>query len=166
MDRRWIAIIAILILGLSGMYYATVISPTVGNAITTVNDIIVTLPLGFELEENDIDFATIYDKNKDESFFIQYLADGNQSLKEYKKAVKFFKNNDTVEIIGNESDDGVHTLFYKDLSNNRSYSASYFCKFDRTLLVKMGTSDDVKNHKGDLKYIIDNMRPDYKQDRS
>ena len=48
MDRRWIGILIILIVGLSAMYLIVDNSNTVGNAISVIGDVSVTLPPGYK----------------------------------------------------------------------------------------------------------------------
>ena len=47
MDKRWIGIIIILIIGLGCMYIIVDNSNSVGNAVTVISDVTITLPPGY-----------------------------------------------------------------------------------------------------------------------
>ena len=166
MDKRWLAISIILIIGLGCMYWVASTSTSVGSAVTIVNDVSVTLPHGFKISVSDADQATLIDESTNETIFIKYLSDGNNSLKEFNKEIKAMNGNSTLEITGNSSNKTVHTLYCKNLNKNNNYSLTYFEKFDRTILIKSENYDNAEKQKSDAMYIINNLQPDYKQNRS
>ncbi len=166
MDKRWLTISIILIIGLGCMYWVASTSTSVGSAVTIVNDVSVTLPHGFKISVSDADQATLIDEGSNETIFMKYLSDGNNSLNEYKKEIKAMSGNSALEIVDNSSNKTVHTLYCKNWDKDANYSLTYFEKFDRTLLIKMENYDDTEKQNSDMMYIINNLQPDYKQSRS
>jgi hypothetical protein len=166
MDKRGIAIIIILIAGLACMYFVVINSTSVGSAVTIVDDVSVTLPQGFKIDVSYTNQAILLDEQTNETILVKYLSDGNNSLKEYNNEIKAIDKNETLEILDNSSNDTAHTLYCRNNDQDNNYSLTYFEKFDRTLLIKMENYDNPKKQNGDLMYIVDNLQPDYKQNRS
>ena len=84
MDKRWILIIIIAIIGLSSMYLIVDNSMTVGSAITTFSKTTITIPEGFSVEDTNNNLVTLYNKNNDERIEIYDFGKGN-TVKEIKR---------------------------------------------------------------------------------
>ena len=166
MDKRWIAIIAILIIGLGCMSYIVITSTTVGHAVTIVDDLSITLPHGFKIAHSETGQTTLIDDRNQETIFIKHIREGNKSLKEYLKEMKVLKENENVEILKNTSNKTIHTIYYKDLNKDKDYTLYYIDTQNCTILIKM---ENFKNHADEekrLDYMLETIEPDYKQSRS
>lgn len=62
MDKRWLIIIIIFIIGLGSMYYIVDNSNTVGSAITTFSKTTITIPEGFSVGDTSSDSVELYSK--------------------------------------------------------------------------------------------------------
>lgn len=162
MDNRWYAIIIILIVGLSAMYFVVSSSNTVGSAVIIVNDVSVTLPDNFRIIHNQADESELQNRNGNETINIQYLCNGNNSLKEYEKELKSLNNSD-IEVLENSTNGTVHKIICK---NTTKYDLYYFEKYDRTLMIKATHFNNESDENSTVNYIIDSILPDFKQKRS
>ena len=162
MDNRWYAIIIILIVGLSAMYFVVSSSNTVGSAVIIVNDVSVTLPDSFKILHNQPDESELQSRSGNETIFIKYLCDGNNSLKEYEKELKSLNNSD-IEVLENSTHGTVHKIMCK---NTTKYSLYYFEKSDRTLMIKSTHFNNDSDENSTVNYVIDSIRSDFKQKRS
>ena len=166
MRKEWIAIIIILIVGLTSMFIIEQNSTTIGSAITTINDVSITVPPQFKISVSSVDQVILLDEATNETILVKYLNDGNNSLKEFQKEIKAINDNENLEIHKNVTNKIVHTLYCENYEKEQNYTLTYFEKFDRTILIKMENFDNATRHDINLWYIIDNLQPDYKQSRS
>ena len=163
MDKRWIAIIIILIAGLSAMTYIVLTSNTVGNAVTVVDDITISLPPGFKILGTHTGEATLVSEGgSNETVYIKYLNDGNTSSKAFKKRVTSIENNVEFEITKKSN----NTMQVRNITSNNNMTLKYFEKYDRTLYMKLTGFDNENEANKIINFIVDNAKPDYKQDRS
>ena len=63
MDKRWVLIIIIAVIGLGSMYMIIDNSMTVGSAITTFSKTTITIPDGFSVEDTGNNVLELYNKN-------------------------------------------------------------------------------------------------------
>ncbi len=166
MDKRWILIIIIAIIGLSSMYLIVDNSMTVGSAITTFSKTTITIPEGFSVEDTNNNLVTLYNKNNDERIEIYDFGKGN--------TVKEIKTNITSEILEEKNLTNItnrtfkldHTEIDQTILKNGSKPGaviSYFYKYDHTYSIIMTGYDKVNTTTQDLDCIIYTLRPDYKQ---
>ena len=102
MDKRWIGILIIFIIGMVCMYYIVEDSPSVGNAMTVINDVSVSMPLGYNILHKTEDSVTLLSKNN-ESIFVNCTSGNPDKL--LKKEITSFQNNNNVKVKNNLSND-------------------------------------------------------------
>ena len=165
MDKRVIAIIIILIIGCSCMFYAATSSNTVGSAITTFSKTTLTLPYGFSVGETNDKLAELYNKNTDEKINISDLGKGDSSSEEFKDALEKLSKDpsvmnvkDSTKTINNLQ---VYTITY-ETSSGVKYS-SFVYTYNHTYCINMTGFDDVNKVNDDLDLIVKTIQPDYKQ---
>ena len=86
-------IIAILIVGVSCMYFIVDNSTTVGNAITTFSKSSVTLPFGFSVGETNTESAKLYNKQNNETINIHDKGKGNHVKEATDNITETYENN-------------------------------------------------------------------------
>lgn len=166
MDKRWIIILLILIVGLGCMSYIVMTSTTVGHAVTIVDDLSVTLPHGFKIDHSETGQTTLLDDRTNEIIFIKHIREGNKALIEYLKEIKILKENENVEILKNTSNKTIHTICYKDLNKDKDYTLYYLEKYNCTVLIKMENFKNPEDEQKSLDYMLETIKPDYKQSRA
>lgn len=166
MDKRWILIIIIAIIGLSSMYLIVDESMTVGSAITTFSKTTITIPEGFSVEDTSNNIVTLYNKNNNEKIEIYDFGKGN--------TVKEMQTNITAEILQEEGLNNVtnrtfnldDTEINQTILKNGSKSKvviSYFYKYNHTYSIIMTGYNKLNTTTQDLDCILYTLRPDYKQ---
>ena len=73
MDKRWILIIIIFAIGISGLYYTANESLKVGDAISTMNEVIVTMPQDFRIVEKSPTHVGLQSRSNDEKIIIDTI---------------------------------------------------------------------------------------------
>ena len=166
MDKRWILIIIIAIIGLSSMYLIVDESMTVGSAITTFSKTTITIPEGFSVEDTSNNLLTLYNKNNNEKIEIYDFGKGN--------TIKEMQTNITSEILEEEGLNNVtnRTINLEDTEisqtilkngSNSKVVISYFYKYNHTYSIIMTGYNKVNTTPQDLDWILCTLRPDYKQ---
>ena len=166
MDKRWILIIIIAIIGLSSMYLIVDESMTVGSAITTFSKTTITIPEGFSVEDTSNNLLTLYNKNNNEKIEIYDFGKGN--------TIKEMQTNITSEILEEEGLNNVtnRTINLEDTEisqtilkngSNSKVVISYFYKYNHTYSIIMTGYKKLNTTTQDLDWILCTLRPDYKQ---
>ena len=167
MDKRWIGIIIILLVGLSAMFLIVESSTTVGHALAVSGDLSITIPQGFKVGETGATHVSMYNQD-DNIIFVDYLQKGNKSLEYYENNLTDLKNNPDITILGNSSNGTTYTIKY--INPNSKYKTHnetlvFFVAEGRTLSMKLVQYDNFKNQDEHIKFIIDNIKHDYKQNK-
>ena len=73
MDKRWIGIIIVLLAGLGCMYLVVSNSTSVGNAVSVISDVAVTLPPGYITTDDGSRYYVFHNKKTNEVIRIKCL---------------------------------------------------------------------------------------------
>lgn len=161
MDKRWLGIIIILIAGITCMYFIVDSSPTVGKAVTVIDEMTVTLPSGFNiLKETGKSVDLLDHQNNTANITIKGTGDKTSQL--FKSKLKSLKDSGEVEIKDTTKNSTANMIFYKNLTNDKEYSISYFVKDNRTIELKM---DKYENWENDWNFIHDTIVHNFKQNQ-
>ena len=168
MDKRWILILIILIVGLACMYAIVDSSNTVGNAITVLNKSVVTLPDDFGIGNTEKNSVELIGKNDDEKVYIEdfgkkdialELFKDNLSALSHKSEFKILKN--TTESINNIT---VYKIYLQDCTteNITNVTMAYIYSNNHTFMIKI-TGSNQSNMEKNLNFLVSTIQPDYKQ---
>ena len=80
MDKRWIIIIIILIVGFSSLYFIVNDSMRLGKAIDTIDNVIITLPTDFKIGEKTPTSAELMDRDADKKIKIELIKQKNKAI--------------------------------------------------------------------------------------
>ena len=161
MDKRWLGIIIILIAGIACMYFIVDSSPTVGKAVTVVDEMTITLPSGFNiLKETDKSVHLLDHQNNTANITIKGLGDNSSKL--FKAKLKSLKDSGEAEIQDKTENGTTTIIYYKNLTTDKEYSITYFVKDNRTIELKM---DKYDNWKDDWTFIYDTLVHNFKQNK-
>ena len=162
MDKRWLGIIIILILGIGAMYMIVESSTTVGKAVAVVSEMTVTIPDGFTTLK-DTDKHTVYLVNDEkETINVTVKGLGDTTSKEYKSALKSLEENDDIEVQDKKENDTIKIIYYKNLTSDKEYTQTYFVKDNRTIELKM---TKYENWEEDWSFIIETIQHNFKQNK-
>ena len=164
MDKRVIAIIIILIIGIGCMFYTASNSNTVGSAITSFSKTIITLPHGFSVEDTTHKTAQLYNKNTPEKINISDLGKTDFASERYEDTLKALRENPNINDITPSTKTvnnlSVYTIAYNDGGTKYS-SFVYAC--NHTYGINMTGYDDANKANDNLEFIIKTIQPDYKK---
>ena len=168
MDKRWIIILVILILGLGCMYLIADSSTTVGKAITVVNKTVVTLPQDFTVEDSDKSSVYLVDKQTHTKVRIKDFGKNDSAFDRFSEKLNELKHDSSVKNLKNSTfkinDITTYQINFQNVTNNSTNTTlNYLYACNHTFSIKTtGYSDNAKLD-SDLNYIISNMKPDFKQ---
>lgn len=167
MDKRWILILIILIVGCACMYHIVVSSNNVGNAITVVNKTVITIPDEFTIDDDDKSSTTLINEKTKETIFIKDLGKPDTSLDCFNKGLSRFSDNYDIHILNNETlninDIPVYRLDIQNSTDGKDSTIVYMYSYNHTFNLKFNgySSEDKLNQ--DLNFIINTISPDFKQ---
>ena len=162
MDKRWIGILLILIAGMSCMYVIVDNSNSVGNAITVISDVSIVVPPGLKINGDNANDVTLLNKETNESIFIQCI-DKNPK-KEFNNEIKAFQNANNVEMT-NRSNSTLQIIDFKNIDTGQNTSFILFKKAKHSFIMKMDNYHDMAKQDKEMTFVIDNLKPDYKQNK-
>lgn len=165
MDKRWLLIIIIFIIGISSMYYIVDNSNTVGSAITTFSKTTITIPKNFSVGDTGASFVELYNKQNSEKITIYDNGKGNTAVDDlknitaaYQETTDYINITNKTEKIANQT---VYSAYLVDENGTDQISTFYRQKHTYTLVIEdFKNTDDINTN---LKFIITTMTPDYKQ---
>lgn len=165
MDKRWIYIIIILIIGISALYVIVSSSNTVGSAIVDVNKFIITLPDDFNIQDNDKEYSILINRNTNAKIVVKDLGKGNFVNERLKNDSDIYHSGDYKEIKNKTFDyeDIKVKTIYGIGEDNKINSTAYFMKFDHTFNIKTNNFKDIDTIEEKVKFIISTLQRDYKQ---
>ena len=143
MDKRWILIIIIFAIGISGLYYTANESLKVGDAISTMNEVIVTMPQDFRIVEKTLTHVGLQSRSNDEKMKSDLTKLGTDNIKNTSEKLS-----------------GVKVYEIKNLNNGTI--KYYFNKFNRTFKMESQHYKDTAKEKADISYMIKGLSIDYK----
>lgn len=168
MDKRWILILIILIVGCTCMYFVVDSSTTVGNAITVVNKSVVTLPNDFGIGDSEKNSVELIGKNSDERVHVEDLGKKDVALKAFKGNLSEFSHDPNFKVLKNTTENISNITTYKiylqdyTTENVTNTTLAYMYSYNHTFLIKITGSNQNQIEK-DLDFIVTTIQPDYKQ---
>ena len=165
MDKRWIGIIIILIIGLGCMYLIVMSSTTVGNAVSVIEDVTITIPPGYINSEDGGSFCVLHNKATNETIRIKCLDDGKNSTQKYEGQLKTLKEQYDITIDNNFTNKTLSMIEYENASSadNSNITLVYFDKCNHTFSMKMEHFTDSESKENAISFIIDTLKYDFKQ---
>lgn len=168
MDKRWIFIIIIVICGIGCLYLIADASNTVGTANANVESFIITLPDNFNIKDSDNGMLELINRKTEEDILIACLKD--YPIKKISGEVyDEIENNTENTVIKNETFKVGETSYpsvYYENSNKEINRVVFIEKDDCTIVIECKKFSDKSTLDKDVKYVIDSLRPDYKQKKS
>lgn len=167
MDKRYLLIIIILIMGLTSLFFISSNSDMVGSASVNMRDFIFSLPEGFILDHSDKDSVTLYNEKDNLYMYFQVVDDSNT----YDSLLNWMNNSSSYVILSKGSikinDIDVDTVYNKHYYDNNQYSNSsvfYFNMYDTNLKVEITGFDYDKDRNQTIDILVDlisSLKPNY-----
>lgn len=176
MNKYWIYIIILLILGVSCLSLIVNNSDTVGSASQSVGHVIVSVPPDFSVYSSDSDSVSLV-SSKGYKIAFSELQNGRSSEKSFNNRVDELNKTAGETILKkgvlNVSNIPVYTVFYhsdkNEEHNELNSSISYFEQYNHTYFLRIWGFNYVDDYDETIQYItiiLGNMREDYKQNKN
>lgn len=167
MDKRWIYILIIFIVGIATLAFIVDTSTTVGSAIVSISTYTDTVPDGYNIEDSEKDHAVFINRKTNEKIYVGELGKGNLTDKKFDEKVIELSNNENVtninftgEVYNNIT---LKTICYEKLPDNTINKASFFMKFNHTFIVNSYNYHDENKIDEGAHFVIDTLQKDYKK---
>ncbi|MBE6499990.1 MAG: hypothetical protein E7Z80_05545 [Methanobrevibacter thaueri] len=159
MDKRWIGIFLIIIIGAGCLYLIISSSDTVGKAVTVCDEMTITLPTGFNLLHSNPKDVTLLN-HQNETIFIKIIGLNKDTLKLFNDKVSSLKSNDSIEVEKTSNENNTHIVYYKNLNTGNESIIAYFVKDNRTISMEM---NQYPNYREDFDFVFDSIVHNFKQ---
>lgn len=168
MDKRWIIILIILIVGCSCMYFIVESSSTVGSAITVLNKSVVTLPDDFGIGNTEKNSVELIGKHSDEKIYIEDFGKKDIALELFNENKSALAHDSNFKIIKNQTEEINNITTYKfyleDYTNENvtNTTLAYIYSSNHTFMIKI-TGSNQTQIENDLNFLVSTIKPDFKQ---
>lgn len=171
MDKRWLAILIIIIIASGCVYLIAQFSPSVGNAITDVNKTSITVPNDFSVKSPDAASTNLINKNTHENIYVKDISNKDCSQERFENSLKKISKSNDKQVLDNttnttESGITIYTIHYTKLDDNgnaNNLSIAYFYNAGHTFYLKLSGFDNIDRTNEQIEFIADTMHPDYKK---
>jgi hypothetical protein len=168
MDKRWIIIIIIAIVGISSLYFIVNDSMRLGKAIDTIENVIITLPTDFKIGEETPSSTELMNRNTDERIKIELIKEKNKARILMKNKLQKLNSSDDVKYMKNYTQNiskiKTYTISYQNVSSDHpvNYTVNFINKLNKTFIITTYNYNDNASQIEDLAYVIDTIRLDFK----
>lgn len=166
MNKKWIVIILVFLVGLSCIYLIVESSNTIGNAIMGVSKYTVTLPDGFSNAKSGDATPTMINGKTKETIVFKDLGNAKKMSEQMELEYKNLTSYSEIKILKNTTNNtgnNVNIIIYKNLTDNKNYSIAFFTKFNHGFSLKISNYNSENELNQHINFIINTMQPDYKQ---
>ncbi len=169
MDKRWIYILIILIIGLVCLFFIVDSSSTLGKANVNIGKYTVTIPDSMNVENNDKNNLFLIDRSNNEKIAIKTY-DGNYTDEKYNQVLNLLEENSSVIDIENTriklNNNTLPTLCYKTEDSDNYNQIFFLYQYNSTFIIKCSNFHDNSTLNKDVEFIAKTMKIDYKQKQS
>lgn len=167
MDKRWIYIIIIAIIGIACLYLIVENTPELGSANVYIGKFTITLPNSFNIEKDGPGFNHLINRNTNEKIWVYDLGEGNLVKENLTYKLDKLGENDNITILEKTSiklkNGTFPAIYYEKLPNNKISYVTFIQKYNHTFSIESKDYPDNDTLKSDLEFVIDTLKPDLKQ---
>lgn len=167
MDKRWIYILIILIIGTAAMFYIVENSTTVGSATVAVGTYTATVPNDYNIFSSENDYVVVINRQTNEKIHLEDFGKGNSTEKNFEKQLSKIENDENVTDYNTTTETYNNFTFksitYEKLPNNTINKVSLFMEFNHTFMIKSMNFKDPNTLESKSHFIIDSIKRDYKK---
>ncbi len=167
MDRRWIYIIIIFIIGFAALFYIAESSTTVGSAVIGINTFTTSIPDDYNIENSQNDYATLIKRQTHEKIYIKDEGKGNLTEKVFNEKMSSMENNPNITRISQSKEVYNNVTFnvieYERIFNNNTNKAFVFMEYKHTFLIESTNFKNPNTLTEKTRILLDTLQPDYKK---
>lgn len=169
MDKRWIYIFIIFILGIVCLFFIVQTSTTVGTANVNLDKFTLTLPSEYNIEDNNGKYLEIYNKDTKAKIAIKDLGKKSNFAKDMQEKASALEAHENVTVVKNTTitvkNMTVPSIYYEKVQGNVN-RVTYFTKYDHSFSIECYNFHDNSSMEKHTLFLMENLRPDYKQKQS
>ncbi len=167
MDKRWIYILIIAIIGFACLFYIVDNSSTLGSASVYVNKFKVTLPHDYNVAGDGKTYMDAINKKTNEHIIIKDVGKGNLISSEFVKRADTLINNENISSVDYSTIDinceNLSTIEYKSINNNNINKIIFLTKEDHTFTFECKDFHNETKLENDVSFLMDTLMRDVKQ---
>lgn len=167
MDKRWIYILAIMIIGFACLFLIVDSSTTLAKANVKISGCTVTLPSTLNVHDSGGKFLNLTNRDNGEHIFMEATEKGDNVKNTFIEKMNTLKNDPSIENLTNSTSEvdncTVMTAEYKTAGNDTLNQISVFFKFKNTFVIKCSDYDNQTTMEDNAEFLIKTMKIDYKQ---
>ena len=147
------------------MYLIVDNSTSVGNAVSVISDVTITLPPGYITSEDGGNFCVLFNKPTNETIRIKCLDGKKTYVEEYNNTLKTLEKQDDIIITKNFTNKNLSMIEYENQSSTdkKNISLVYFEKCNHTFSMQLEHFTDESTKEETVSFIIENLKYDFKQ---
>ncbi|WP_298500435.1 hypothetical protein [uncultured Methanobrevibacter sp.] len=168
MDKRWIYILIIFIIGVSCLYLVADTSTTIGKANVKVNAFLITIPDSYNIDDTGGAYAQLINRNTNEIINVEDMGKGN-TIKDFSDIeIDMLEMNESFSKVEKGTfkiDNESYTCisYETDSDDNTTNQIIYFTKYNHTFRIESTNIQNNNTLKDNIKFIMDSLTPNYKQ---
>ena len=165
MDKRWILILIIFLIGVAALYFVVDTSNTVGKAVVAVNTYTITVPETYNIENSETYLATVINRATGEKITVEDNGKGNTTEDMYSIELIGVQSKPNVTSINHTTEKyrntTLKTIYYE--KSNTINKISVFTKFGHTFTITSEKYKDIDTLNENTQFIFDSLKQDYKK---
>ena len=110
MDKRWILILIIFLVGVAALYFVVDTSNTVGKAVVAVNTYTITVPETYNIENSETYLATVINRATGEKITVEDVGKGNDV--DDRNSINPFDAPTPLSVKDNNDENNMDTISY------------------------------------------------------
>ncbi len=169
MDKRWIYILIIFIIGVACLYFIVDSSTTVGKANIYLNTFTITVPSEYNIEDSGETQLQIVNKKTKERIIIKDLTKKKDIHTEMQDRLDALNANENITLIKNTTivnkNQTYPSIYYEKVTGTIN-RMTFFNNYKHGFSIECSNFHDNRTIEEHTLFIIDNLRPDYKQKQS
>lgn len=167
MDKRWIYILVIAVIGIAALFVVAESSNVIGTANLNLGKFIISVPNSYNIEDSDGSEIILINKQTHEKIVIEDLGKKVDYDSEFDNELSILNDNEDVIIINNttnKSDEkALYSIYYNNTNKDTVNQIVYLSQYKHTFLIEATHFHDAKVINENINFIIDSLKPDYKQ---
>ena len=167
MDKRWILIIIIAIIGIGCLYLIVESSNVVGSANSNIDKFIITIPDSFNIEKSTSDELRLINRANGERINIVYLGKGSDMNQNISDKMEALYENENITIMKNTkikiNNETLPSIYFEKLPNNSINQIAFLTKFNHKFSIECSNFKDNATIKEKIEQINETLKKDFKQ---
>ncbi len=165
MDRRWIYILIIAIIGIICLFFIVESSTTIGSANVNINTFTSAIPDSYNIDEEGAKFLKIINRKTGEKIIITDLGKGDYIKTNISAKLDSLNAKEDVTLIKNTTvtagEYKLPSIYFE--ANDKINQISYIKEYNHTFSIECRYFKDNATMAENVELILNGLKPDFKQ---